>query len=382
MTNAVVWRTPGLIDLRSFTVVGFNAKPNTTNPIGFFGTGLKISVAVLMRMGAEVIVWIGKDKYTFFTKTVDFRGTDFEQIWLRSERWKMRARNIQLPYTTQYGKNWKPWMVFRELESNTIDEGGETHLAMEDKDISGSPLYVNDDYDVLCYPQRDHTIIAVKHPDIVAAFADRDKLFIDEEANPVIVSDNVVTVRKGGGKDAKLYYRGVRAKDAVKPTLFTYDFQQTHGLTEDRTFESEYWVRNNLGAFIATCDDERVIEKVITASDEYWEHGLEIPSYVKPSEAFHNVLQRRPRGVSSGVMGYYSRHDTRPRVLDTSPWHDAARPWRLDGDVIVDAAGKELFKEPSFYESQIPWRYLAEELVRVGNTFQQAPGPEETQIDD
>lgn len=365
--DAVVWRTPGLIDLRSFTVVGFNAKPNTTNPIGFFGTGLKISVAVLMRMGATVIVWIGKDKYTFFTKTVDFRGTDFEQIWLRSERWKMRARNIQLPYTTQYGKNWKPWMVFRELESNTIDEGGETWVSNSELDTS--------------YPtgEAGFTCIVVHHPDIVAAFAERDKLFIDEKANPVIVSDSAVTVREGGGEDAKLYYRGVRAKDAVKKTLFTYDFQQTHGLTEDRTFESEYWVRQNLGSFVATCDNERVIRKIITASDEYWEHGLEIPQYVKPSEAFHRVLQSRPRGVSSGVMGYYSRHDPRPSVLDTSPWHDAARPWRLDGDTVVDAEGKELFTEPSFYRSQIPWRYLAEELVRVGNTFQQAPGPEESE---
>lgn len=366
MTDAVVWRTPGLIDLRSFTVVGFNAKPNTTNPIGFFGTGLKISVAVLMRMGATVIVWIGKDKYTFFTKTVDFRGTNFEQIWLRSERWKMRARNIQLPYTTQYGKNWKPWMVFRELESNTIDEGGETWVSDPELDTG--------------YPtgEAGFTCIVVHHPEIVGAFGERDKLFIDEKANPTIVSDGAVTVRKGGGKDAKLYYRGVRAKDAVKPTLFTYDFQQTHGLTEDRTFENEYWVRSNLGAFIATCEDERVIERVITASDEYWEHGLEIPSYVKPSEAFHNVAQRRPRGMSSGVMGYYSRHDPRPAVLDTSPWHDAARPWALDGDTVVDATGKELFREPGFYQSQIPWRYLAEELIRVGNTFQQAPGPEET----
>lgn len=362
MTDAVVWRTPGLIDLRSFTVIGFNAKPNTTNPIGFFGTGLKISIAVLMRMGAEVIVWIGKDKYTFFLKTTDFRGVEHEEIWMRSERWKMRARNIRLPYTAQYGKNWKPWMVFRELESNTIDEGGETYM------VDAGPDYGFD--------TPGYTTIVVRDPDIAAAFEDRGRLFIDEKVNPVVASDGMVTVRKGGGKDAKLYYRGVRAKDAVKPTLFTYDFQQTHGLTEDRTFESEYWVRNNLGAFIATCEDERVIEKVITASDEYWEHGLEIPSYVKPSEAFHNVLQRRPRGVSSGVMRYYSRHDTRPRVLGTSPWHDAARPWRLDGDVIVDAADKELFREPHGYESQIPWRYLAEELVRVGNTFQQAPGPE------
>lgn len=361
--ETLVFRTPGLIDLRAFTVMGFNAKPNTPNPIGFFGTGLKYSVAVLLRLGYKMVVYIGRDKYTFFEKKVDFRGKEFGQVWMRSERWKLRARNIELPFTTEYGKNWEPWMVFRELESNTRDENGETYVLGErDKD---GPV---DD--------ANQTVILVDHPGVIEAFR-KGGTFIDETAHPVVSEDHALKVRATGGTE--LFYRGIRAKDTTKPTLFTYDFVNTHGLTEDRTLKDEYWARHTLGSFVATCDNPDVIRKVITAPEENWEHGLEIPKYVQPSAAFHQVMAEKPRGVSIGVSVYYSRYDPRPVVQTISPWQGAPRPWRLDGDVIVDAKGNELFREPLSYEGR--WDILAKELIEVGRVFQQAPPPEPEEPD-
>lgn len=360
MTDTLVFRTQGLIDLRAFTVMGFNSKPKSANPIGFFGTGLKYAVAVLCRLGSNLVVYIGRDKYTFYTKTVDFRGKSFEQIWMRSDRWKMRARNTELPFTTEYGKNWKPWMVFRELESNTRDEQGETYTVLGPaEDINGVDS------------MEGYTTIIIDHPEVVEAFL-KGGTFVDEAKHPVISEDSAVKVRAGGGTE--LFYRGIRAKDTTKPTLFSYDFVNTHGLTEDRTFESEFWVRSNLGSFIATCEDEEIIETVLTAPEENWEHNLEIPQYVKPSEAFHRVMHRRPRGLSLGVTRYYSRHDTRPMAKTISPWQAAPRPWRVDGTSVVDANGKELFTEPCLYNGR--WDVLAEELVNISRVYQQEPGPE------
>lgn len=364
MTDSVVFRTPGLIDLRAFTVMGFNAKPKTTNPIGFFGTGLKYAVAVLLRLGGTMVVYIGKDKYTFYIKDVDFRGKSFQQVWLRSDRWKMRARNTELPFTTEYGKNWQPWMVYRELESNTRDENGTTYADTAPPE--------------LIEPRDDETTIVVVHPGVLEAFQ-KGGVFVDEDKHPVLTGDNAVKVRENGGQ--QLFYRGIRAKDVVKPTLYSYDFTNTHGLTEDRTFESEFWVRNNLGAFIATCDNEEVIQAVLTAPEENWEHGLEIPTYVKPSDAFRAVMHRRPRGMSHGATSYYVKHDNRPEVYTTSPWASAPRPWRIDGDVVVDAKGNELFREPSDYGGR--WDLLAAELVQIGRVYQQAPAaPVEGEDDD
>jgi hypothetical protein len=38
------------------------------NPIGYFGTGLKYAISVLCRLGTKPVVWIGQDKYTFYTQ--------------------------------------------------------------------------------------------------------------------------------------------------------------------------------------------------------------------------------------------------------------------------------------------------------------------------
>ncbi len=365
--ETLVFRTPGLIDIRAFTVMGFNAKPNTPNPIGFFGTGLKYSVAVLLRLGHNMVVYIGRDKYTFYAKKVDFRGKEFEQVWMRAEKWKLRARNIELPFTTEYGKNWEPWMVFRELESNTRDENGDTFVC------NPGPAY---ETEKLAAP--DTTVILVDHPGVIDAFRNGGQVFMNEDEHPVLVEDSAVKVRAVGG--TQLFYRGIRAKDTNKPTLFSYDFINTHGLTEDRTLRDEFWARHTLASFVATCDDADTIRTVLTAPEENWEHGLEIPKYVKPSDAFHRVMAERPRGVSAGVYSYYTRHDPRPVVSTTSPWNAAPRPWRLDGDVVVDAKGACLFQEPSDFNGR--WDVLAQELVRVGNTFQQAPGEEEVQEDE
>jgi hypothetical protein len=46
--TSLVFRTPGVLDLRALTTFGMSSKPNSTSPIGIFGTGLKYAVAVMV----------------------------------------------------------------------------------------------------------------------------------------------------------------------------------------------------------------------------------------------------------------------------------------------------------------------------------------------
>ena len=356
--TAVVFCTPGLIDLRAFTVMGFNAKPTKPNPIGYFGTGLKYAIAVLCRLGAKPVVWIGRDKYTFFVKTVDFRGKAFEQVWMRREKWRLKPRNVELPFTTEYGKNWQPWMVFRELESNTRDEGGQT-VIIRDLDHNAS------------YEDNNSTVIVVEGDYLIEAFKDRDKLFLNDEAHPTVAKNDAVVVRKGTAKH--LYYRGVRAKDAPKPTIYTYDFYTTMGLTEDRTFESEFWVRYTLAEFVARSNDKNFIRNIVTAPEELWEHGLEIPSHVVPSDAFREVMAERNRGTGGGYYGYYARYDNTPAAPVASLWVSAPRPWRVVNDEVRDANGMPLFAEPGGFKGR--WDRLAEDLTTAAQIVAYEPDP-------
>lgn len=161
--------TEGAIDIRSFTTFGFNAKPNTTSPIGFFGTGLKIATAVIARLGGGMTVILDGVHHEFYTKETDFRGKMFDLVRMRKRNgimsnWQYR----EMPYTTELGKNWEPWQIFRELESNTRDENGETFI-IDDTDPTGKS-FLND-------PHHGKTVIIITEPSIVKSYDEKDTFF-------------------------------------------------------------------------------------------------------------------------------------------------------------------------------------------------------------
>lgn len=358
--TAIVFRTPGPLDMRSFTTMGVNAKPNAPagRAIGIFGTGLKYSVAVLLRLGASFVVYSNGQRYWFELKKLKFRGSEFDQVvmrrdsWVGGEGWRL-GRRITLPFTTLYGRNWEAWMAFRELFSNTLDEQGET-------------LEVDDSCPDLTANRLNDTLIVVGNcPEFVKAYHDRSAIFINLAERELKASLPGLEVREGSTQ--RLYYQGMRAKDVGKPTLHTYNFTTAQNLTEDRQLAHEWQVRTTLANIIAGhCEDEALIQEVITADDDLWEHGLEPSPYVTPSRAFHNVMLRRPRGVGSSWGGYYRTHDVRPEAARKDLWRDALRPWRVDGGDVVAADGTALFSKPFNMNVEV-WKQLAEKLVSVAN---------------
>lgn len=361
--TAIIFRTPGSLDMRAFTTMGVNAKPNTPNPIGYFGTGLKYAVAVLCRLGATFVVYTNGQRYWFETKPLDFRGSAFDQIvmrrdsWVGGQGWRL-GRRLKLPFTTTYGRNWEPWMAFRELHSNTLDEQGETWEADQEE------------YEDILSHQTDTispaTFIVVSGcEEFTQAYRDRAAIFLELGNHPVEASLPGLEVR--AGETQRLFYQGMRAKDVGKPTLHTYNFTTGQDLTEDRQLAHEWQVRGTLANIIAGyCEDEQLIEQVITAKDNRWEHGLEPSSWVKPSAAFHRVMMRRPRGVGGGWGSYYGTHDRRPEAVKKDLWRDALRPWKVDGGDVLAADGTALFSKP-FNMNEEVWKTLAGRMVEIAN---------------
>lgn len=357
--TSIVFKTEGQIDIRSFTTMGINAKPKTNAPIGFFGTGLKYAVAVLCRLGANLEVHTGGDRYVFDTKGVEFRGSEFQQIVMRRDKWYgghgwLIGRKMKLPYTTQYGRNWEAWMAFRELYSNTLDEGG----FAQETDI---PEGCGEDW-----RGDGNTYIVVNECDpFIEAYRNRSEIFVNlADKTKLAVLPGLEILE---GKTQRMFYQGMRAKDVGKPALHTYNFTHGQELTEDRQLAHEWRIRSVLANTIASsCEDEALIEKIITADDGVWEHGLEPDVWVRPSRAFHAVMMRRPRGVGGAWHSYYGTHDVRPEVADADLWRQSARPWRLDGGDVLAADGEALFSKP-FNMNEQKWKKLATTLVALGN---------------
>lgn len=342
--NYVVFETPGLLDTRSLTLMGVSAKPNSDTPIGYFGTGLKLSVATLVRMGAELSIYIGSEKWTVVQKTADFRGTEITQLQLlnltRKSLWGGAPR-VDLPFSITYGRNWEPWMVFRELESNTRDENGITYSGPTDP----GPLAA-----------FDATRIVVRHPDFEKAFQERDTIFLPGH----IATGSGIQVVAGSSKH--LYRRGVRAYDTVKPCLQTYNFLDDLTLTEDRTIKHEGVARLMLGRFVQRSHDESMIERVLTAGKEFWEHDMLFDESMAPSAEFHRVALRHPKKLPPGFYGYYGKYD--PRVTKSTFELSRAHPgpWEVKYGGVYDKNGVRIFEAPYNYSGK--WELAATQIVK------------------
>lgn len=358
--TAVVHRTPGLIDIRSFTVMGMSAKPKTDTPIGMFGTGLKYAIAVLVRAGARPVLWIGRDRYEFFCEPTQFRGSDFQLVRMRHRKWGgLRQTTHNLPFTTEYGRNWKMWMAYREIESNTRDEGGETFLAVLERETTDKWLRVHDHgQEYIELGQEGYTTIVIDHPEYTAAHEDMDSVFLPTSARVADASSIVDVILE---PSQQIYRRGLRALDASKPAVNTYNFLGNIELTEDRTIKSEYMARYMLASHLLTSENEDVIRSVITCDEDQWEHGLDFPPHIQPGPAFRRVVAERNRGTWSSAHSHVGRYTSSRLYTTTTAWDRHPRPWSVVGDTMRDAKGVEIFTEPFGYRGE--WAKLAMSVI-------------------
>jgi hypothetical protein len=256
-TMPIVFQNPGLIDLRAVQIMGLNAK-ETKNPIGQFGTGLKYSIAVLLRTGCQVSIWRGNAEYSFFTKKESFRGKEFDFVYYR------RAgipSPVALGFTLELGKHWEPWMAIRELESNCRDEGGES--------------FANADYQL----SPDVTTIVISGSTAETAYSQLRDIFINTK--PLWKNDILEIHPLENPSQANwLYYRGVRCQAQEKPALFRYNILAESPLTEDRTFRYS-WDGTSRLSNAGLCTNREVIDKMVSAEKgtleweiSYSEHNI------------------------------------------------------------------------------------------------------------
>lgn len=338
----IIFETPGLIDIRAFTTGGLSAKPNSSNPIGRFGTGLKYAIAVLVRRGASPIVWIGQDRYTFSRKPIVFRDKNFDLIRMRRDRWSVtKPSYYEMPFTTEYGKDWKLWQVFRELEANTRDEGGATWKELG----AASPT------------AADMTRIVVDHPDFDKVYEERDTVFLPQDRVP-LNQDRYLQQFEGESK--YLFWRGMRVLELGKPSVYTWNFIREMTLTEDRTLSSEWLARTYVAEWLAEQRDEAMIRRLVTVSEDYWESSMDFGYATRPSPQFRVVMLSRPSGVLRSAQTYHDRYEPAPEEPDVMHL-----PWKVVGDYVETSTGEIVMQAPATFLG--PWHEIAEQMCEKVN---------------
>ncbi len=295
----VMFDTPGELDIRAFTTFGLHAKPNTTNPIGKFGSGLKNAIAVLVREGIKVRVFIGTTEYEFYCMVTEFRGQEFKQIRLKKRHGLLsKWRYEELPFTTAHAKHWTLWQAFRELESNTRDEQGFTTFA-DVAEVGGL---------------TGRTLIIVNGKAFDEVYQDRDTIFLP---GALTVREDSAEVQVFNENSKHIYWRGVRVFDLELPSIYTYNIVKDLTITEDRTIKYMYEVQAVIAAHVAKSKDSRLINSVVSADgDKFFEGRLDFDyTYASPSDEFKEVIAKKKyRGayVSPRALTYYDRYTPRP----------------------------------------------------------------------
>lgn len=265
----IVFRNKGAIDPRSITTFGVSSK-ESDSAIGYFGTGLKYAIAILLREGCKIDIFTGGEHLSFGTLEQRVQVDDFTFITMNDQ---------PLSFTTELGKNWEPWQAIRELWCNCLDEKGEAFSA--------------DYFDDM--PSADETLILVSGRAAVDAWALRDTMMI---SSAPIFSTEQVDIHPG--QSDHIYYKGVRVLDLSRPSHFTYNLKCNVELTEDRTMKHAVLAGWYVAKGIAKIGDRSFLHRVLTAGQEWFEHRLDFDSAVACDD-FSGIVQQMARQQTSGL---------------------------------------------------------------------------------
>ena len=274
----ITFSNPGEIDPRLVTTLGVNVK-QSDNPIGYFGTGLKYAIAVLLREGCPLTVWEGEKPHHFSVKGEEIRGKAFNFIYMDGSR---------LGFTTELGKNWTLENAYRELHCNSTDEGGEGGKETEARPSSGT------------------TAIEVEGDAFGIVHDIRYSFILNPAMKPLYVNQFVDVYP---GKAKTVFYRGMKVYELHCEGQFTYNIKEKIQLTEDRLLSGS----NQLDQWLEIMFNEDTTPKYIIKDGLGQRHGYE-NRYLQfywtsfsenMCQAVKELIKEKPQDVSEYVLKAY-----------------------------------------------------------------------------
>lgn len=269
----------GELDIRLVALMGGTTKANDKYKIGQFGTGLKYTLAYLIRNNIDFKIFSGQNQVNIKTETERIKETDFEIICIDGHRTSI---------TTQMGNQWTAWMIIRELWCNALDEGGYSKSVVNEESL-------------LIGEVGKSTFFIQLTPDIQQVLDDWGSYFIHHDT-PLWDSDNYAIYKNDNKGKLKLYKNGVLIfQHANTESLFYYDIKAAD-INELREFRGSvsYEIFNALNN-----PNEAVISYFLSNITENHFEGSELDYGWFAS--FANVWRETigNRRISHGSHSYY-----------------------------------------------------------------------------
>ena len=298
---SVCFQNKGEIDVRGLFTFGASAKINET-AIGYFGTGLKYALAVLLREGCEVDVYSGTRRIEITSKPVMMRDVEFNMVHFNGK---------EASFTVDLGKNWELWMAYRELRANAMDE--------EDWHV-GRNLAARVGY----------TTIVVRGNKFASLHdqQDGDGVFLSTEPTWILGD---LEAHPSATQSKWLYCNGIRAFKLDKPAMYNYNVTSKLTLTEDRTIASMPAFFRVYAKAMGECDYPSLIRQVLEADQRYFESTIDYHWWnYQPGEVFNKIVSTY---ISSGTSCNCS---ARSKYREKNPQEEAPGAVQWESIPIVN----------------------------------------------
>lgn len=266
----ILIQNEGEIEGNSFELIGASTKRSDSTKIGFFGSGLKYSIAYMMRNNISFKIYSGTKEIVFTTVHAQIKDQQFDRICING---------APTSFTVSMGPTWKEdWFVLREIYCNALDEG--------------SCTMVNETN--IIQPAEGKTRMFIERTSALEKVCNDWDSYFSEDREPLFVSEPIYTCYLGhdDGNNTQrvkvfnktkgiMFRKGVRVhtRDNI---MYDYGFESVN-INEDRTAKNPdglgYAIRNMFASF----SDDSYIKSVLRYSTHevmpYEYNSLSYPDY-------------------------------------------------------------------------------------------------------
>lgn len=241
----ILIQNEGEIETNSFELIGASTKRGQEGKIGFFGSGLKYSIAYMMRKGIGFKVFSGENELVFSTTPENLKDQRFDRITINGK---------PTSYTVTMGPTWtQDWFILREIYCNALDEGSCT-LVKETENVSPSP---------------GKTRIYIELTESLKEVIDNWDNYFSDERTPLFTAEKIYTSGLGNEDGSTknqnyqevsifhktsgtIYRRGIKVHQD-KGYIFDYGVEFVN-INEDRTAKNisglSYMIADMMGQFV------------------------------------------------------------------------------------------------------------------------------------
>jgi len=223
------------IDVNAFRLIGACTKRDDNSKIGYFGSGLKYAIAVLLRDNVGLKVYSGKKEFPITVESEIFRGQPFNIVSVCGKKTSL---------TTSMGVDWKAWQAVREIFCNALDESEPSHEIVNSIE-----------------PKKGTTsfYIPIENKDVQYIIDNWDKYFAHNR-KPIV--GDCCKIYESIGDKVNVYRKGIRCWDEKFDSLYDYDFSKID-ISESRTAKYSWEIKEGIAKLWGKYATNQMITRLV-----------------------------------------------------------------------------------------------------------------------